>query len=238
MATNAEHPPSIATELIFVYAYHNLPDISEAEWIDYYASPEFNGLRDDLKTHIEWQLDLFSDEDYFSAAEYDVDDAISDAEKAVFRSGLGPEDRETPFEELHPTDLLAGFRAVMLERVASGDLSDIRRAVGLFNHTMEYAIDGLLNRNPRSYIRIETAAQFGPWFIDRLFKSIESLKQSWRHDLYTKFIGGKFEALEPVLSMMRPLVLDEGWPHSDLALGRLLLIVDCFKKVVEEEWQF
>src|ERR1022692_3101387 len=70
MATNAEHPPSIATELIFVNAYHNLPDISEAEWIDYYAPPEFNGLRDDLKTHIEWQLDLFSDEDYFSAAEY------------------------------------------------------------------------------------------------------------------------------------------------------------------------
>jgi hypothetical protein len=39
------------------------------------------------------------------------------------------------------------------------------------------------------------------------------------------------------LSLLRPLVHDEEWPRNDLALGRLLLIVDCFKRVVEEEGQ-
>jgi hypothetical protein len=233
MATNAEHPPSIATELIFVYAYHNLPGISEAAWIDYYAPPEFNGLCDDLKTHIEWQLDLFSES--YDYSEDNPECSISDDEKAAFRSVQDAEDCGTAVEDLNPLDVLRGFRAVMLVRVASGDLANIRSAVKMFNYIIACAFDAA--DNPQSYIRIETAAQFGPWFIDRLFKSIQGLQQTGRCDPYGKFIGEKFETLEPALSLLRPLVHDEEWPRNDLALGRLLLIVDCFKRVVEEEGQ-
>jgi hypothetical protein len=234
MATNAERPPNTATELLFVHAYHNLPGVSETDWIEYYAPSEFQRLRDDLKAHIELQLELFAE--YLSEAEYDVESSIGDREEGVFRCGLSPADRDKPVDELNALDTLGGFRAVMLHHVASGKLADMRRAAWLFDHIMEGASEGPFKRNPESYLSIQTAAQFGPWFVDRLFRSIESLKQTRRYDPYTKFIGGKFEALEPVLRMLRPLVLDEGWPHSDLALGRLLLIVDCFKEVVEEEW--
>jgi hypothetical protein len=46
--------------------------------------------------------------------------------------------------------------------------------------------------------------------------------------------GATFEPLTPLLDKLRTMVRREGWPRNDLALGRLLLIVDYFKQVVEE----
>jgi len=241
MATTTEKPSSTANDVIFVYAYHNLPGISDGEWVEYYKPERFQRLREDLKSHIEHQLDLFPEsydyEGYFLAAEYgNPEDSITDDELPVFRSALAPEDQQTPLRDLHPTDVLQGFRAVMLKRI-SGDLADARTAVELFNWVMECAIEAVDSRNPRSYIRVETAKEFGPWFIDSILESIESLQQTWRHDPYEKFIGEKFEPLKPLLDMLKPIVHSGAWPYNDLSLGRLVLIVDYFKKVVEEGWR-
>jgi hypothetical protein len=136
-------------------------------------------FRHDLKTDIERQLDLFAGGyeygDYFSLAEYETENSISEDEYSVFRSALGHEDRETALDEL-PTDPLQGFRAVMLHRVISGDLAEVRHAVDLFNFIIECSINAVDNQNPCSYIWIGTATEFGPSWIDRLFQSIESLK--------------------------------------------------------------
>lgn len=236
-------PPNSASDLVFVRAYHNLPGISEGEWVDYYSSASLNRLREDLARYVEHHLDLFSKsydyEDCFSLAEYgDPDDVLWEDEVAVFRSALSAEDRESPVDELPPRAVLRGYRAVILQRFAKGDLAAIRSAAELFNGMIESAIEGVDDRNPRCYIGIETAKEFGPGFVESLLGSIQRTGHACRHDDFDRFIGDQFEPLQPLLETLLPTVQHEGWPHNDLSLGRLLLIVDFFKKVVEEDWQF
>ena len=238
MTTNVEHVPNV-THLVFVHAYHNLPGISQGEWIDYYDPAGINQLRQGLKSYIEHQLDLFMQSadygEYFSVAEYDsVWEGLAEDEIEVFRLALAPEDRNTAFEALHPTDSLKGFRAVMLHHIGEGDLGEIHWALNLFDAIIESAVEAVDSLNPRSYIRLLTAEEFAPWFIDRLLESVEYLPKEWRSDPYDKFVGETFEPLRPLLEKLSPMVRREGWPRKDLALGRFLLIVDYFKQVVEE----
>lgn len=240
---NAAPHSNKAADYVFVHAYHDLPGISEGEWVEYYHLASLERLRDDLTRYLEHQLDLFSRscdyEEYFSLAEYDdPEDALAEAELTVFRSSLSAQDREAPLEELHALDVLRGYRAVMLQRISAGDLDDVRSAVELFNGIIESAIGSVDEHNPRCYISIETAREFGPWFVAGLLGSIKRLEQAWRHDAYDRFVGERFKPLQPVLELLQPAVQHEGWPHSDISLGRLLLIVDYFKKLVEEDWRF
>jgi hypothetical protein len=231
-----------AIDFVFASAYHNLPGISDGEWVGYYAPAEFERLGRDLKSYIEHQLDLFAENsdyaEYFSLADYgDPTDSISDVEEVTFRSALSPAEQNTTLGELDTRDVLHGFRAVILKRVASGDLAEIRSGLELFNRIVEDAIECVDSGNPRSYIRLETAAEFGPRFIDGLLGSVESLKQTWGYDPYERFIGEKFAPLKPLLDLLHTLVHSEAWPRNDLALGELLLIVYYFKRLVEEQWQ-
>ena len=61
-----------ATELIFA-GYHNLPGVSESEWIGDYAPGQMERLSNELTDYIDHQLDLFSGHysGYFLLAEYD-----------------------------------------------------------------------------------------------------------------------------------------------------------------------
>jgi hypothetical protein len=71
---------------------------------------------------------------------------------------------------------------------------------------------------------------------DSLLESVERLKQKRGVDSYHRFIGEQFEHLKLLLEEISPIVHREGWPRNDLALGRVLLVVDYFKHVVEEGW--
>ena len=109
-----------ATDLVFVQAYYNLPGIAEEEWLEYHPLASLQRLGEKLRTHVVQQLDLFSESyeyaDYFSLAEYEnPEDTFDDADLAVFRSGLGAENSDTPLDNLWPRDALQGFRAVMIE---------------------------------------------------------------------------------------------------------------------------
>jgi len=64
---------------------------------------------------------------------------------------------------------------------------------------IESAIEAVDERNPRCYISIETAKEFGPKFVDGLLGSIERAEQNWRHDAYDRFVGRRFKPLQPVL---------------------------------------
>ena len=240
MTTTTQNPPGTATEVLFVYAYHNLPGISDGSWVEYYAPARLEELRQALKSHIEHQLDLFSEsydyEEYFSIAEYgNPRDSISDDELSTFQSALASEDRQTPLHELHPRDVLWGFRAVILKRIA-GDLTEVRWAIELFNDIMESAIEAVDNHNARSYVRLQTAREFGPWFIEYLLEAVKALQQTRRQDSYHLFIAEKFSHLKPILDILHPVIHSTAWPHSDLSLGQFLLIVDYYKKVVEDDW--
>ena len=229
-----------ATELVFVWAYHNLPDDPddpEGECVEYYAPTEWERLRRDLKKHIGEQLDRFSERsgyaEYFALADYgNPADSITDAEQAVFRSTLDPDDRNIALDQLHASDALRGLRAVILQRVGSGDLTEIRSGVELFNWIIEGAVEGVDSKNPCSRISMRMAAEFGPWFVDRLLGSVERLMETSRYAPYDKFIGESFAPLKPVLDLLCPLVHREAWPRDDLALGRLLLIVDYLNRIV------
>jgi hypothetical protein len=193
MTTNVEQAAK-AGHLIFVHAYHNLPGFSQGEWINYYDLAAINRLRQDLKTYIEHQLDLFVKStdygEYFCVAEYDgVWDGLAEDEVVVLRQALEPEDRSTAFEALHPTDMLKGLRAVILYDIAEGDLDRLRWALSLFNAIIESAVEAVDSLNPRSYIRLLTTEEFAPWFIDSLLESIRCRRQEWRLHAYEKFVG-------------------------------------------------
>ena len=123
------------------------------------------------------------------------------------------------------------------KRVASGDLAEIRTAIQLFNGIMEGALENVDYENPRSHIRIETAEEFGPRFIDWLLNSVEDLNRTWLYNPLWKFIGEKFAPLQPLLNVLHKRAHSELWPRTDLAIGELLLVVYYFNRVVEEEWQ-
>jgi len=131
MSPKPELPSPGSRQLLFVTAYHNLPGISEGEWIAYFATEETNRLRQELASYINHQLDLFSVNsdyaEYFSLADYDNPaDSISDSEVEAFRSALSPAERHTSINDLDSYELLRGFRAVILSRIASGDLTETR----------------------------------------------------------------------------------------------------------------
>jgi hypothetical protein len=134
MSPNPDPPPAGPTQLLFVTRYHNLPGLSEGQWIGYYAPSQMDRLRNELTNYINLQLDLFSEHseyaEYFSLAEYDRPaDSISGFEEAAFRSALSPVQRNTDINELDSSEILRGFRAVILKRAASGDLAEIRSAL-------------------------------------------------------------------------------------------------------------
>lgn len=242
MSPNPDPPHAGPTQILFITGYHNLPGLSEGEWIGYYAPSELDRLRNELTSYINLQLDLFSEHseyaEYFSLAQYDHPaDSISDVEQTTFRSALSPPERHSEINELDSWEILRGFRAVILKRVASGDFAEIRSAIELFNRIIEGAIECVDSGNPRSYILIETAKEFGPRFVDGLLESIEFSKKPWRYDPYREFIGGTFAPLKPLIDILHSLVHYEAWPRNDLAVGELLLIVYHFKRVIEEEWQ-
>jgi hypothetical protein len=228
---------------IFVEAYYNLPGIWESEWVEYYPATNLDRLRSELKSHIEHQLDLFSEseyEDHFSAAEYgNPEEFITADELPLFRAALPKSGQQLPLDELHPRDQLKGYRAVLLNRVANGDWAALQSAVYRFNWLIEAAIEGVDDRDARSYIEIKTEKDFAPSFIGSLLASIDRLQEPRRrYDHYSEFIGERFQPLKPLLEILRPSVSHPAWPSSDLALGRFLLIVDYFKVVSDEYSNF
>ena len=48
-------------QLVFVHCAYDLPGVYRAAWIDYYYTADLSRLRDDLLSHIDSQLDLFSE---------------------------------------------------------------------------------------------------------------------------------------------------------------------------------
>jgi hypothetical protein len=66
---------------------------------------------------------------------------------------------------------------------------------------------------------------------------VGSLKQQSGGDSYRLFVGEKFERLKPLFDMLHRIVHREGWPGNDLALGRVLLIVDYLKEIVRN-WSY
>lgn len=226
--------------LIFARTYYNLPGVWESESVEYYPTTDIDRLRNDLKSHIEHQIDLFSEsadyEAYFCSAHYGIpEDQIAPDELPLFRASVPESERQLPPPKMHPSDQLAGYRAVILNRVAKGDWSALLSAADCFNWLIEAAIECVDDQNPRSYIQIRTEKEFAPSFVEGLLASIDRLREPRRrYDHYSEFIGEKFQPLKPLLEILRPSVLHPAWPHSDLALGRFFLIVDYFKVVSDE----
>lgn len=170
-------------------------------------------------------------EDHFSAAEYGNPEEFTTADELLlFRAALPKSEQQLPLDEIHPLDQLEGYRAVILSRVANGDWATLQSAVYRFNWLIEAAIEGVDDRDARSYIEIKTEKDFAPSFLESLLALIDRLQEPRRrYDNYSEFIGEKFQPLKPLLEILRPSVTHPAWPHSDLALGRFLLIVDYFR---------
>jgi len=232
----------MATELMFVYAHHKLPGVSDGEWVEYYRPSGTNRLRQDLTSYLSRLLELFSTSyeygEYFAVAEFEsLLESLDENEIQVFKLALRTECRDEALEELSPLTIMAGLEAVILHRISTGDLVEIRLALELFDSIMKSAIECVMYDNPRSYIRLETAAEFAPWFMDGLLEAVDpDARRTWHFDAYRTFVGETLQPLKPLLENLSRAVHQPGWPRDDLALGRFLLIVDYFKRNVEEPW--
>ena len=223
---------------LFVRGYHNLPGISEGEELDYYCHGDLSRLQSDLASYLKHQLDLFSHsefEEYFSLAEYPEVDSLDDLELAVFRSALAPADRSIQIESVHPLDVFRGLRAVIDYRIKQGDHAGLRNAVELFNSVMESALNGIEFQDPRSSVKLHTAKEFAAPFIDRLIETVDWFERPHSSDGYREAIGRAFSPLKPLLIHLQSAVHHERWPHSDFVVGKLLLIVDHYKQVIEDQ---
>jgi hypothetical protein len=225
-------------QTLFLHGYHKLPGVTEGELLDYYCHGDLSRLPSDLAHYLNQQLDLFSKsefEDYFSLAEFVDADSLADLELSVFRSALLPEDRAIPIEDLPPRDVFTGLRAVIAYRIKEGGPAGLRNAVELFNSVMESALNGIEFQDPCSSVKLQTAKEFAPSFIDQLIETVDWLEHLHCSDGHREAIGRAFSPLKPLLNRLQSAVHNERWPHSDLAIGKLLLIVDHYRQVIEDQ---
>jgi hypothetical protein len=223
-----------ASDILFLTVFHNLPGVSDGEQVDYYTSSDSESLRRDLASAADRHFTLFSEnseyEDYFSCAEYSIDDdSFDDAEINVFRSVLDVDEGQRSLKDLHPRDTFRGCRAVVADRINNADLSVKRRGIELFNFVMECALPTDDRRNPRCYIELETAKEFAPRFIDGLLDITRSAEESrWAYPR-RYHIHEAFQPLHSLLEMLSRAVYEPAWPRNDLTLGKLLLLVDYYQ---------
>lgn len=222
------------TELVFVWGAHALPGVSSGEWVGYYRPPLGRQFAVELGEYLRFQMDLFADsiyEDYFSQAPYrSLDEELTEAEWAAFRSGLGAADRDTPFESLCGRRLLRGYDAVVHHRIATGDWEKVQEGVHLFGELLGVALDGVDWENPYSEVEVSGVKEFGPMFVERLLRNVAGC-EDFRTGAFERFVGRSFEGWRPALEQLQRAVGSEGWPCDDLSLGRLLFVVDHFNDV-------
>jgi hypothetical protein len=176
-------PTLPVTELLFLSVYHKLPGVSDGEQIDCYTPHDHERLRMRLCEHVGFYLTLFSEsfeyEDYFSSADYGVqDDFFDDGELEIFRSAIDPEDRETALPELHPRDQFYGCRAVIDKRIQSTDIREWHQGLALFNGVMESALPAADSSNPRCYITLKSIKEFAPGYLDGLLYDIRIYEET------------------------------------------------------------
>ena len=225
------------TDTLFLAIFHNLPGISTGEEIDYYTACDRERLQRDLVSRTEHFLALFSEsydyEDYFSCADYAITgDSVDESELDTFRSVLDPDGREGPLTNLHPRDIFNGYRAVIGERLRSDDVAVRQTGIELFNFVMECALPGDDNRNPTCYIQVQTAKEFAPAFLASLLDTIRAQEETRLVVPRRRHLAQVLQPIQGLLAMMETVVSEEEWPQTDLALGKFLLLVDYYKRVI------
>jgi hypothetical protein len=229
-------------DTLFLTVFHNLPGVSDGIETNYYTDGEKQRLSWDLASAVKFYLDIFVNsyyyQEYFSSAEYVVgDDWLNDLELSIFRLAIDLDQRTVPLTELHPQDTLNGCYAVIESRIRSEDIADWRRGIDLFNDVMEAALSADEFSDPGCSILLRTTKEFAPEFISDLLDSVGSTDQDrWRSKQYPRieFVGAAFRPLLPLLEMIKKRVDRAGWPQSDIALGKFLLILDHYQEVMRQ----
>jgi hypothetical protein len=96
---------------------------------------------------------------------------------------------------------------------------------------MESALPTDDNSNPRCYMTLETAKEFAPGFVDRLFDAVNAVGESPFNRRY--HVGEAFRPLQPLMQILKRALHNQSWPQDDLDIGRLLLLVDRYQQVME-----
>jgi hypothetical protein len=208
-------------QLVFVHCAYDLPGVYCAAWIDYYYTADLSRLRHDLIAHVDSQLELFSESadygDYFCGADYGVSEgSLDDDEEAVFRSALDKENKSCQLDDLRPSEVLEGIRAIIKQRIQIGTLADIGQALALFKTTIDDGLSDVTHCDAYSWIAVQHPRQFARSFLEDLA------------------VNKAFEPLAPLLKMLRRRVDDVTWPRSDVDLGQLLLVVDYYNDLNED----
>jgi hypothetical protein len=98
---DGSHEATLPTDVLFLTLFHKLPWVSDGDHLNYYRPADWDRLRSELTATASHYLSLFSEsfyyEDYFSCADYGIDDeSFDELEIEVFRSALESERTDRP----------------------------------------------------------------------------------------------------------------------------------------------
>ncbi len=227
----------MATDLVFVSTYHNLPGVSDGLAIDYYSPGET--LQQNLIPAVKHFIDLFSEsgdyEDEFCNGDYDITDSFDEGEKDIFRLATDPALMKDWRENLSSLEVFNGCCAVVNACLRQPDIATNQRGIEIFNDLMESI---LLNdeRGAGCEILIETSQSFGRRFITELLNEIRQPDEDQSHFRSFHLYGSNRDAippLGPLLEILESATRQDIWPRNDLALGKLLLVVDYYRELVK-----
>lgn len=245
MAIDLTREAFTPTDTLFLTVSHNLPGVSEGAEILYYTPGARDRLRHDLISDSNHYFALFSSSydysDYFACAEYGTpEDWLADFELDTFRGALDSNERDCLPSDLHPSALLKAYFAVVDRRIRSNDLAICQEGIALFNFVMECALPTNDNRNPRCYIKLQTAKEFAPGFIDKLLEAARAQALAGEHrqilldSSLQNYLSEALQPLQPLLDMLAKIVNYHAWPQNDFALGKFLLLVDYYRALMRE----
>lgn len=86
-----------------------------------------------------------------------------------------------------------------------------------------------------SDLEIEDTRTFALSLVERLLTHVEQMKAGERQSEYDQFVAEELAPFEPLLKVLQVAIKHPGWPHSEIALGKFLLIVDYFQQVTEDK---
>ena len=209
-------------------AYYNMPGIYEFEQVDYYFG--FSSLHQEAAAFMADQLKCFHDNywEWFNLAEYPDPEEMLTVEE---RSRIG--------EKLQPEEIGAVFDAlsdVLKARLEVQSIEALKKAEELFNYIMDYGLsdyngDRRDNDLAATWITIQRPESFGPIFVDHILKQIRF------HESKDGFstMGSPMVPFREVVERMKNAVQQKDWFKNDLNVGQLLMLINIYQTLAEDQ---
>ena len=211
-------------------AFSNMPDLYQFEQLDYFYG--FFSLHQEASSFMKDQLKIFYDNyyEYFNLADYaDAEERLTEEERRSFSERLQSDEIGVVFEILSE---------VLIQRLDIHTIESLKKSEELFNYIIDF---GLSNYNEHrhsneaaTWINIGQPAEFGIFFVEHILNQIK-VYESNKHYGHSA-IGESMAPFRSIIEGMKKVVNKKGWSEDDLYVGRLLMLIDIYQSLVEEQY--